>query len=159
MVRGDSCHAGTASNIWRRRPKKATITSAALSPLTSTILRPAYFRLALIVYWAALFVATHVPLRGELRHFVGHHDKAIHLVAYCGLAALCGLSAPQWGVWAVVLPSFAVVDEVLQVFVRRHASVLDWTADVVGIVLGLTLAFGLRWALVAATCTRTRVVG
>ncbi len=122
-------------------------------------MRPVHFRLALVIYWAALFVATHVPLRGELRHFVGSHDKAIHLAAYCGLAALCGLSASKWGVWAIVLPSFAVVDEVLQVFVRRQASVLDWTADVVGIVLGLTIAFGLRRALVGSAWVQTGVAG
>jgi VanZ family protein len=117
-------------------------------------LRPTHFRLALIFYCIALFGATHIPLRGEVRRVVGKHDKAIHLAAYFGLAVLCGLSAPKWAAWAIALPAYAVVDELLQIPVGRNASAADWAADVAGIALGLNSAFWMSKLIAAVARTR-----
>ena len=100
----------------------------------------------LLVYWLALFVATHVP---ELpaRSTLPYGDKIAHAVAYAILAWLAAmvLRIMHWPLLRIginVLISCAVygaVDEWLQQFAGRRSDVLAWTADIVGAVMGLII--------------------
>ncbi len=108
-------------------------------------------RISLAIYWAALLVATHVPLHGELRRLTGQYDKALHGAAYFGLAVLVGLNFVRLDRWFVVLCGCAAADEILQQAVARRASVADWAADVVGVGAGLALVWLARNRLRGAT--------
>lgn len=95
------------------------------------------------LYWASLFVLTHVPvpIQSPVRHF----DKVVHFLAYAGLGAgmivvlprawrrsLFGLLFAIGAVWL-----YGVVDEIIQGFVPgRTADFLDWCADAAGAAVG-----------------------
>ena len=99
----------------------------------------------LFAYWAALFVGTHIPLRGvDLPG--ADSDKFIHAAAYAGLALLvCCFSMPtppgRWRKMLAILLALAAyggLDELLQYLVAgRSPAVADWVADVLGVCLGL----------------------
>jgi len=81
------------------------------------------------------------------------NDKVVHLALYAVLGA-----SLAWGKrvgsedpphWALLLlgAGYGAVDEWHQNFVpRRHPSVADWFADVVGLLVGYLLVLGL-WSL------------
>lgn len=104
--------------------------------------RPIGYLLA--AYWTALFVATHMP-PPDLSSLPKDTDKFLHVVCYAGLAYLLGLwksaSRPLTaGVFAwvfVVVATYAVVDEVLQIPINRKADTYDALADMVGALIGL----------------------
>jgi len=98
----------------------------------------------LVVYWVALFVATHLP--GDSVSSVQVSDKLLHVVAYFGLTCLLafvvlGYSRRPPYLYAVILLIVAVygaLDEFTQTFaVGRYADVGDWFCDLGGAVLGL----------------------
>lgn len=107
---------------------------------------------ALGVYWIALFIMTHLPpeilLRGissadELMADGG--DKLMHLIAYSGLTFL--FASWQWMRGAddrrlirlsIIVPGlYAILDELLQIPVRRTADLMDCFADWGGVLTGL----------------------
>lgn len=98
----------------------------------------------LVVYWTALFIATHVPDSTGGEGF-RHADKLAHAGAYAILAWLAAmvLRIAHWPVLRICLTVLAVcaiygaLDEWLQGFTKRTASPFDWVADVVGAALGL----------------------
>jgi len=113
---------------------------------------PAFWRLALAVFWLTLFALTHLPVEGPFAP-ITQYDKIAHGVAFAVLAALLAttwqksagkLSASQL-VWAwLAVASYAALDEWTQSFVGRHTSAWDWTADAIGAALGLALFAWLR---------------
>ncbi len=113
--------------------------------------------MVLVVYVAALFTGTHVPLP-QLEQLPQHSDKWLHTLAYAGLAWLIGLwVAARRELCAVhylavfgVCVAYSAFDEFLQIFVGRHADVYDGLADALGSVIGLA-------ALVATLATLKRV--
>lgn len=97
----------------------------------------------LIVYWTSLFVATHVPIpKGMLRN---GGDKVAHFLTYGFLSALMmAVRASQGSFgWKSVMARFFLIigygafDELTQLLVRRHADLIDWSADVVGTAAGI----------------------
>ena len=72
-------------------------------------------------------------------------DKVIHLVLFASLALTGRWAGVRQGVLATLLVGYAAVSEVLQDLtpLDRSASVADWIADVVGVLLGLLLWQGL----------------
>lgn len=107
---------------------------------------------ALGIYWFALFLATHLPPELLLRGFSSSeqmladgNDKVIHLIAYAGLSFL--FASCQWlrGIddrrlirLTLVIPGlYAILDELLQIPVRRSADVMDCLADWCGVLIGL----------------------
>jgi VanZ family protein len=99
-----------------------------------------------IIYLAALFLATHIPLPKES---VSGSDKLYHFGGYAALTfcVLAGweltigvLEAKHYfAVWLVGV-LYAAFDEVTQIPVGRMCDANDWMADVLGVVAGL-LAF------------------
>ncbi|MEX0610512.1 MAG: VanZ family protein [Pirellulales bacterium] len=111
---------------------------------------PRIWQVILAGYWAALFVATHLPrvtlsLPGE------NTDKLIHFAAFAILAVFAALawqlSAGRltarhlcW-IW-VLIAIYGALDEWTQSAVGRNASASDWAADAGGAAIGLML---FRW--------------
>jgi VanZ family protein len=116
----------------------------------------------LAVYWIALFVATHVP-RLEPPLSLPHGDKWLHATAFAGLTLLLALAWSlrrpfAWRSWLAVLALLAVyaaLDEITQSLVGRNTDAADWLADVVGIVVGLTIFLAGR-ALLQRVASLTR---
>ena len=115
-------------------------------------------RIAIIllsIYWLALFVGTHIPLR---KIGLPGNDKLLHLLAYGGLAFLLAWAVagarPTWrSILAVLLvvSTYGIVDELTQSLIPSRSSDLgDWIADVAGALFGLvcyrvTLPFVQPW--------------
>lgn len=112
-----------------------------------------------MLYWLAIFVATHLPKLPESVDLSQVSDKSLHYGAYAGLAFLLsaslGVNGWSWGRAGLVLGVaglYGAVDEVLQIPVNRHADVLDWQADMVGAGTGILVYTLLRaacWPLIA----------
>jgi VanZ family protein len=104
----------------------------------------------LTLYWAALFVATHLPQ--DVPYLPSDRtDKPIHFAAYAGLAVLLigtwqyAAAEPKvrhlWWAW-LALVLYAAIDESTQLLVGRTASFGDWFADVMGATVGLAIFAG-----------------
>jgi len=117
----------------------------------------AWALVAAVAYWAALFVATHLPGddRVDPQRVIPHLDKAIHAAAFAGLGFLLAFGVSGWwkpGPWLylsviALLGLYATVDELSQGLVsRRYSDLRDWVADILGAIAGVAV-FGLleRW--------------
>src|SRR5688500_9912754 len=107
------------------------------------------------VYWGVIFALTHMPpeqLAGAPRIW----DKLAHFMIYFLLAVLLGsammLTFPQRRLiplWVLVVGfAYGVVDELLQPFVRREATLLDWVADALGVWAAVLLLWVLQRMLI-----------
>jgi VanZ family protein len=109
-------------------------------------------------YWAGIFVMTHLPPPVVRRMVPNVWDKLAHFLIYFLLAALLGaalvLTFPRRRsipLWVLVIGfAYGVVDELLQPFVRREASLLDWVADALGVWAGVLLLWGLQRFVIRA---------
>ncbi len=110
--------------------------------------RPVWQRLvwtATAVYWIAMFVGTHWPKGPHLP--ISGGDKVMHFSAYLGLALLLSLSTLSW--WPVLwlksigivglLACYGAFDEMTQPLVGRDCELLDWCADMTGVLLAVGL--------------------
>lgn len=92
------------------------------------------------LFWALLAVTTYLLLM-ELALSIGgipHADKIIHALIFLSLSSVGYLSFPQHRVLIIVgLAFYGALTEVLQplLTMTRHASLLDWLADLFGILL------------------------
>ena len=111
------------------------------------------------LYWATLFVLTHVPI--SVQSPVRHFDKVVHFLAYAGLGAgmICVMPSAWrrsvFGLLAAVGAAclYGVIDEVIQGFVPgRTADLLDWCADAAGATVGATVA----WTIAGLMRLRSR---
>jgi VanZ family protein len=115
---------------------------------------------AIGLYWAMLFLLTHLP--GDAgderpRRKIPHLDKVAHAAAFAGLAALACLAVTAFrpvtpqvlaGV-AGVLATYAAVDELTQGLIRdRTPDLRDWLADMLGMLAGIGAFLLARRALV-----------
>ena len=62
-----------------------------------------------------------------------------HILAFYGLAALSLLAMPRMRKWDVVLICLAIggIIEVIQPFIGRSGSIMDWLADATGVFLAV----------------------
>jgi VanZ family protein len=114
-------------------------------------------------YWAALFIATHVPV--SVPQVAGRHsDKVVHVAAYAVLSCLIAIT---WQLSAggclggrhyrrigIVLALYAAFDEATQLLVGRDGNWPDWLADVMGIALGLAIFHFVVRPLYTKFCSR-----
>lgn len=109
--------------------------------------------LALVLYWIALFVATHLPAQQiAVREPFQNFDKVVHASAYAGLACIAAaawtwrrrLVRRDYLVLLAGLSGYGVFDELLQLIpaLHRSADVWDWAADTVGAAVGLLVFAG-----------------
>lgn len=110
-------------------------------------------------YWAAIFVATHVPLRG-VKLPVSGGDKLLHFLFFFVLALLGGRVALTGGqrlarswpfIWFGVYTFYGAADELLQSLVGRTPAIGDWVADSCGALAGLLVVYLNRNALSRGT--------
>lgn len=104
-------------------------------------------RYSTLLLFFGLFVATHYPIEALPRQLSGA-DKYAHCFAYMALAfstltsldLSIGQLRPQhyFSVW-LLGTFYGAFDEVTQIAVGRHCDILDWFADILGLVLGLSL--------------------
>ena len=107
------------------------------------------------MYWGVIFALTHMPpeqLAGAPRIW----DKLAHFLIYFLLALLLGsammLTFPRRRtipLWVLVVGFvYGVLDELLQPFVRREATLLDWVADALGVWTAVLLLWVLQRLLI-----------
>ena len=104
--------------------------------------------IALGIYWPVIFWLTHIPVPDIARQS-GMSDKTMHVLAYFVLTFLIWFTISpyekvQWSkkkVWLLlgVIVWYGAIDEYLQGRVGRSADVMDFVADLFGLVLGLGL--------------------
>ncbi len=99
-------------------------------------------RVVLAVIWITLAILTHIPVPQAVQE-LRVSDKLVHCIAYFPLGLLlptCRVRGTQrhW-VCLLIVASYGILDELLQIPVGRTASVLDWLADVIGAALGVWL--------------------
>ena len=103
-------------------------------------------------YWAGIFVMTHLPPATLHKVTPRMWDKLAHFLAYFFLSALLGatlmLTFPRRRsipLWVLVIGfAYGAIDELLQPFVRRDATLMDWVADALGVWAGVLLLWALR---------------
>ena len=117
------------------------------------------FGLVLItaLYWLAMFVGTHIPIRSPPAGSPQVPDKLVHTAGFAVLAVLvCGIGT-AWDFSSSILYAgtfglialYGVFDEATQALVAfRAPSLMDWLADVLGTTLG-SAAFAIVRQLVA----------
>jgi hypothetical protein len=111
-------------------------------------------------YWLLLTVATHYPKPERFVPSLPGLDRVAHLTMFAVLAVLGawawaaparreprgrttrqGRERKRWVFWAVLLVVFSAVDELAQPMTGRDASLADFACDVVGIGIGLSVAW------------------
>jgi hypothetical protein len=115
-------------------------------------------KIALGLFWLALFIGTHMPVDTEILPREGR-DKLAHFGAYLTLALLVATTWQLAGgyltsrhlvfAW-LALAVYGVLDEVTQIPVGRVCDISDWTADACGAAAGL-LVFALVRKMLART--------
>ena len=102
-----------------------------------------------IFFAIAILAGTLLPV-GQLPE-VDSGDKAAHLVAFALLAFPLNMSArPRWFLLNTGFVLFGGAIELIQPLVGRHGEWLDLGADMLGVVVGMTVARGL-YILIART--------
>jgi VanZ family protein len=109
-------------------------------------------RWLLILYWIAMFLATHWPdidrYAPEQMRAVPHLDKLVHFGMYAGWMLMWGWLLSAGGrriasavkVWLLVGgAAWGAFDELTQAFVDRQPSVGDFACDLAGITAALVL--------------------
>ena len=108
------------------------------------------------VYWAGLFISTHVPSR--VLPVFSIWDKLLHTLVFAILGTLLyftlWMTRPgirQTGLCVlVILVAYAAIDELLQIPVGRSCSLLDWIADVLGVCIAVGVCTLVRGRVGAA---------
>ncbi len=102
--------------------------------------------IAWLVSLGTVLTLTHIP-QAAMPEFLSEHmlDKIEHVLAYGLIAFLFLLSLPEGSrpttfvIGLVGLAVIGAVDEITQPFVNRVASVGDYAADVIGILLAVAI--------------------
>jgi len=104
--------------------------------------------LVLGVYWPLIFWLTHIPVPDVARQS-GMSDKTMHVLAYFALTFLVWFAISpyhkvRWNrpkAWLVLIGvlCYGVIDEYLQSRIGRSSDVMDFVANLFGVVLGLGL--------------------
>jgi len=103
---------------------------------------------ALLCYWLAAFVFSHIPIP-QIVYRADISDKRLHCIEYLILVFLIWFSIGpdrkvNWyrpAAWLVFFATacYAGMDEWLQGYVGRTPDIMDFTADIIGALLGLIL--------------------
>jgi len=107
--------------------------------------------ISLILYWLTLIIATSLPSKDMPN--IKLNDKIEHLLAYFILGILFNLSIlfqdkikilkdNAFISSIVLLMIYAILDELHQIFIPgRDSSFIDWSADTIGIILGVLTTY------------------
>lgn len=104
--------------------------------------------LPVVVYAAAIFVASSIPGRSMPGGRLFAYDKLVHAVVFAGLGALAWRASRSFGLAVAIAAAYGALDELHQRFTPgRSSESLDLVADVVGAALGAAAALALHHAL------------
>ena len=105
--------------------------------------------ISLLIYWPAIFVATHISKVPRWFRSTGVSDKSLHYLVYLILVFFLWSAINPYGkvnwrraaVWCVlfVIVWYGVFDEWLQGYVGRDPNVMDFFTDLAGTLTGLIL--------------------
>ncbi|MDR3667865.1 MAG: VanZ family protein [Ignavibacteriaceae bacterium] len=113
--------------------------------------------LPLILYWILILTLTSLP--GADVPNVHISDKIEHLLAYGGLGFLLNLSLRIQNKISIlkkysalftilIVSTYGALDELHQLFIPdRSCDILDWTADTMGVIIGVLLMSMLIWVV------------
>ncbi|MDR3610846.1 MAG: VanZ family protein [Ignavibacteriaceae bacterium] len=105
--------------------------------------------LPLVLYWLLILTLTSLP--GYDVPDVKINDKIEHLMAFGGLGFLLNLSLRIQNKFTLIkkhpaistiliVSAYAAFDELHQLFIpERTCDILDWTADTIGVIIGVIL--------------------
>ena len=105
--------------------------------------------LPLILYWLLILTLTSLP--GVDVPDIHLNDKIEHLMAYGGLGFLLNLSLriqnkftfiKKYPAWfsILIVSTYGALDELHQLFIPdRSCDILDWSADTIGVIIGVTV--------------------
>lgn len=114
-------------------------------------MKPRWYWLLTLAYWALIFTLTHLPPR-VVQQPTGR-DKVQHMSAYgvLGILLFATLQATGWtarqaciGVLGMGM-AYGVIDELTQPLFRRSAELADWFADVAGLLVALLICLGVGY--------------
>jgi VanZ family protein len=104
-------------------------------------------KIALGLFWLALFVGTHIPVQDELLP-LENRDKLAHFGAYLTLGFLVATTWQLAGgnlttthlvfAWIAVI-AYGAIDEITQIPVGRDCDFMDWICDASGAATGLLI--------------------
>jgi len=105
--------------------------------------------LPLVLYWLLILTLTSLP--GADVPNIHINDKIEHMLAYGGLGFLLNLSLriqnkftfiknyPAW-FSILIVSAYGALDELHQLFIPdRSCDILDWSADTIGVIIGVTV--------------------
>lgn len=111
--------------------------------------RHKYILIALLVYWPALFTATHLKKVPSFVGQMGMTDDMLHYLAYMVLVCLVWLAVSPYQkvnwrrakVWLVLgaIVWYGAIDEWLQGFVGRETELTDFISDLCGAITSLVV--------------------
>jgi VanZ family protein len=111
--------------------------------------------LPLVLYWFLILTLTSLP--GNDLPKIELNDKVEHLLAFGGLGFLLNLSLRIQNKFVTIkkfpalftifiVSSYAAMDELHQTFIPgRSCDILDWSADTIGVLIGVTIMTILIW--------------
>ena len=145
-------------SVWKR----TWFPALALSPQVRMMIRLA--SACLIVYWLAIFVATHMPSAAMPK--LSYSDKVYHAGAFAGLAFLLCWAIPtspgviararQVGLAGAIAACYGCFDELTQQFIPgRCCDIWDMAADCVGALIGIGVYLIVRQTVVQFEFGRT----
>jgi VanZ family protein len=114
---------------------------------------------ALVLYWIALFTATHLPriprplelnVSDKWEHYAAYAILGLLLAARRAASGPLSWRAMTW-IWAAAIV-YGAFDELTQPLFGRHDDLLDWRADIVGSATGI-----LVFAVLARCVARRRI--
>lgn len=110
--------------------------------------RHKFVLIALGIYWPVIFWLTHIPVPDVARQS-GMSDKTMHVLAYFVLTFLIWFAINpyekvQWSkkrIWILlaIITCYGAIDEFLQGCIGRSADVMDFVANLFGLILGMGL--------------------
>ena len=121
--------------------------------------------LCLLLYWLAIFTATHLPKKSM--PVLLWSDKVLHAMAFTGLSFLLAWAIPRKsGKWlshllitAGIAFAYACIDEFTQKFIPgRACEIWDVAADACGIACGLSVYSLLRLVLMQFSLGRAAII-
>jgi VanZ family protein len=113
--------------------------------------------LPLFLYWLLILTLTSLPGMDVPNFHI--NDKIEHFLAYGGLGFLLCLSLRIQNKFVIVkkypalfaifiVSSYGALDELHQLFIPgRSCDILDWSADTIGVIIGVTIMTFLLWAV------------
>ena len=102
-----------------------------------------------IVYWIVLCGLTHWPKLPRMPIQISKEGLVMHFTAYSVLTIGCLLSrlarvghfSAAWSAkWIGIFAAYAILEELTQSFTGRHPSILDFCADMVGVLVVMFIA-------------------